>query len=152
MGDRERTKNKHAKSWDQVGWEETHNSLNHFPRVWYIPWQTRKWDSKSAEQQFLGPRDLVVIRNGGTCYFLHSLFLSEGPGVNILALMQSSCAAFCSHSLLELGAVPIPACRLFDMAVLMSSSHRLLILHSPHMSMHFTLIVLFISVFLKFVA
>jgi hypothetical protein len=33
--------------------------------------------------------------------------------------------------LLQLGAVPIPACRLFDMAVHMSGSPRLLIVHSP---------------------
>jgi hypothetical protein len=57
--------------------------------------------------------------------------LSEGRGVNILVVMQSSCAAFCSGFVLQLGAVPILAGRLFDMAVLMSSSHRLLILGSP---------------------
>jgi hypothetical protein len=91
--------------------------------------------AKSAEQQFLGQHDLVVKGTEGTYhyYFLHSLFLSEGHGVNILVLMQSSCVEFCSHSLLQVGAVPIPACRLFDMARLMSSSHILLILHSPHL-------------------
>jgi hypothetical protein len=59
------------------------------------------------------------------------LFARVGHGVNIFVLTQSSCAAFCSCSLLQLEAVPIPACRLFDMSVLMSSSHMLLIFQSP---------------------
>jgi hypothetical protein len=65
-------------------------------------------------------------------------------------LTKSSCAAFCSRPLLQLGTVPSPACRLFDiavltpfcscelcetqpagMAVLLSGSHRFLTLHSP---------------------
>jgi hypothetical protein len=92
--------------------------------------------------------DIVVIQNRKNL----QLLLSRGKH-----LMKSSCAAFCPCPLLQLGAVPIPACRLLDiaelapfcswglcqtqnadMAVLMSSSHRLLILHSQHFKPHLT--------------
>jgi hypothetical protein len=85
--------------------------------------------AKPAEQQSSGQRDLVVTGSRGNLQLL--LSARTGRGVNILVCTQSSCAAFCSRSLLQLGAVPIPACRLFDVAVLMSSSHRLLILLFP---------------------
>jgi hypothetical protein len=46
-------------------------------------------------------------------------------------LRKSSCATFCLLPLLWLGPVPNSACWLFDTAVLLSSSHRHLIIQSP---------------------
>jgi hypothetical protein len=47
-------------------------------------------------------------------------------------LRKSSCAAFCLLVSSAAGAVPNSACRSLSTTVLMSSSHRLLIIHSPH--------------------
>jgi hypothetical protein len=114
---------------------KTHNSHDHLQQVYYIQWQTRKWDSEVSRASVLRVSWPCSYREQGKLgrYFLHILFVFEGHGVNILVLTLSSCAAFCSCSLLQLGAVPIPACRLFVMAVLMSNSHRLLIIHSPYL-------------------
>jgi hypothetical protein len=68
--------------------------------------------NKEVEQQFWGwGCDIVVIRNRRN---LRSL-LSERKH-----LRKSSYTAFCPRPLLQLRAMPLPACRLFDMAVPMS--------------------------------
>jgi hypothetical protein len=73
---------------------------------------------------------IVVIGNRGDLRSLLSavlvLVLSEGRGVNDLALRQLCCILLSPPS--AAGGCAIPACGLFDMAVLMSSSHRLLVL------------------------
>jgi hypothetical protein len=102
---------------------ETHNSI-HLWRVYYIQWQTRRWSNSSGEG------DTVVIRNRRSLLSL----LSEHK-----YLRKNCCAAFCPYFVLQLGAVCIPACRLFDIAVLMSSSHRFLIICLPHLSLFYFL-------------
>jgi hypothetical protein len=132
MGDWESTKDKPAEIWDQV--------------VWVLWWRyttavttSSKFiitaTSKEVNTEVNRASVLRVVwpcRGNCNCYFLQLLFLPEGHGVNILVVMLSSYAAFCSCSLLQLGTVLIPACRLFDMAVLMSSPHGLIIICSPH--------------------
>jgi hypothetical protein len=56
--------------------------------------------------------EIIIIRNRRNLWSLLSAHKH---------LRKSSCAAFCPHPLLQLGVVPIPACRLLGIAVLMSS-------------------------------
>jgi hypothetical protein len=91
--------------------------------------------NKEVEQQILGWHDNVVIGNRGNLWLLLSAHTGTVP------VWRAWCRHPCSYAkqlccilpspLLQLGVVLIPACRLFDMAVLMSTSHRLLIIHSP---------------------
>jgi hypothetical protein len=89
--------------------------------------------NQEAEQRFWGQVTLE-LREGGTCkrYSLHVLllFLPEGPGVNILVLTKAAVLHFALHPFCS-GGLCILACRSLDMAVLMSSSPRPLILCSP---------------------
>jgi hypothetical protein len=74
--------------------------------------------NKEVEQQFLGWHDIVVIRNRGNLWQLLSACKH---------LMKRSYATFCPHSLLQLGAVPIPAYKCVWASVKFSwASHTLL--------------------------
>jgi hypothetical protein len=101
--------------------------------------------NKEVAQHFGRGHDIVVIWNRRNLRWL--LFEHKH-------LRKSSCAAFCPCPLLQLScansacrllgiAVLTPFChwgyvnsayRLYDIAVFMSSSHRLLILHSPQIA------------------
>jgi hypothetical protein len=90
---------------------ETHNSLIHLQWVCYIQWQSRRGRNSSG-----GGRDIAVLgnRRNHDCYSLN---------VNILgktAMLPFTLALFCDWSCAN------SACRLFDIAVLMSNSHSLL--------------------------
>jgi hypothetical protein len=91
---------------------ETHNSLYHLQRVYYVQWQTRT--------AVLG--GMWLLGTGGTCdcYSLDVTILGKA------AVLHFTLTPFCSWGCAN------PACRLFDIAVLMSRSHRFLILHSPY--------------------
>jgi hypothetical protein len=116
-GDWEKTNTQ--KSWDQVGWvlwwRHTASTISNKFIVY-----SGKPGSRAT---VLEGCDIVVFRNGGRwdSYSLH---------VNILqraAVLHFALTPFCSWGLCQ-----ILAYRLFAIDVLMSSSHRLLILYSPH--------------------
>jgi hypothetical protein len=101
-------------NWDGCSGGDTQQPLPPPVHLLYIM-------ANEVEQQFLGWQDIVVIRMG-TCNH-------NSLDVNILgkaAVLHFALTPFCSWR-----PVPIPAYRLSDIAVLMSSFHRLLILHSP---------------------
>jgi hypothetical protein len=91
---------------------ETHNSLYHLQRVYYVQWQTRT--------AVLG--GMWLLGTGGTCdcYSLDVTILGKA------AVLHFTLTPFCSWGCAN------PACKLFDIAVLVSRSHRFLILHSPY--------------------
>jgi hypothetical protein len=91
---------------------ETHNSLYHLQRVYYVQWQTRT--------AVLG--GMWLLGTGGTCdcYSLDVTILGKA------AVLHFTLTPFCSWGCAN------PACKLFDIAVLVSHSHRFLILHSPY--------------------
>jgi hypothetical protein len=82
---------------------------------------------EGSRATILGRHDIVVTRNRGTCncYSLHiNIFGKE-------TVLHFALTPFCSWGLCQSQST--------DIAVLMSSYHRLLIFHSPHLSIFYFL-------------
>jgi hypothetical protein len=77
---------------------------------------------KDVEQQFLTGEGKRGSMTGGTCdhYCLNINILGKAAVLHFA--LPHFCSWVCTNS----------ACRLFDIAVFMSNSHRLLVISSPH--------------------
>jgi hypothetical protein len=135
-------KRKHTQSWGQVdwvlGWRHKTTSCTSSEFIIYSS-KTRRW---ATVLQGRGcDSDIIVLWTGETCdcFSLNVNILRKAAMLHfVLTLLHlGPCQTKPVDSVA--GAMPNSACRLFDTAVLTSSSHRPLILHSPYLHLFYYL-------------